>query len=230
MADQAAKDYFEHIKNEYFMLKVEWRLYRSFFGTNRETVDMLNSISGPTVSTLERVLFERTLLGLRKLTDPFVGRRGRTKSVTIKGLSAIFIDESKELKQIVGEAERSTAFARNWSDKRIAHSDLEYRSGREKLASATRAKIEEALERIGIAVQWISVRHFDTTLGVNPIPPMDDEREFLRVLYLGYQAATKQVAERELFIAAKDYKKASQLMEEIFDVPEWLNRADPPLL
>ncbi|WP_296763114.1 hypothetical protein [Sediminimonas sp.] len=84
MSKDELGDYLELVKHEFFTLRVEWRLYRSLFGTNAETVELLNKASGPTANTLERVLFERTLLGLRRLTDSYHGKK-RNKSVSVNG-------------------------------------------------------------------------------------------------------------------------------------------------
>jgi hypothetical protein len=44
--DTDASEYFELLKHDLFTLRIEWRMYRSFFGTNLETVEMLNDVSG----------------------------------------------------------------------------------------------------------------------------------------------------------------------------------------
>ncbi|SFR15284.1 hypothetical protein [Poseidonocella sedimentorum] len=42
------REYFGFVYREFDTLQVEWRLYVSLFGKNKETVDLLNEVSGPT--------------------------------------------------------------------------------------------------------------------------------------------------------------------------------------
>ncbi|WP_209547231.1 hypothetical protein [Ruegeria sp. HKCCSP346] len=220
-----AENLFEHLKTDFFRLRVEWRLYRSLWGTNKETFDMLQSISASTSQTLEAIVFERVLLGLRKLTDPPHGRRMSAKSVSIRALPKYFDDGEKTLTKLVSSSLKSSSFARNWSDKRIAHSDFEYRVGNAQLEPASRAKVEKALESIATIIKWIARNHFDTTLITHPIPPLSDERTFLRCLYEGKQEMErKRELSKQLSLQGR-YEERNKLRE----MPDWLKRSEPPI-
>lgn len=228
MESDEAEHYFNLIKHEVFTLRVEWRLYRSLFGTNRETMELLNQVSGPTSQILERVLFERVLLGLRKLTDKFeVPRRG-SKSVTIKGLPSAFSTHAAQIKMLVNQADRSCSFARNWSDKRIAHSDLDYKSGAVKLESASRKKVEDAILSIEAVVKEVSRFAYNTTLITQPVPPINDERAFLRTLYLGQKVINQRKEQEARLLSEKNYTELKKLDDHNREFPDWLNRSDPP--
>lgn len=221
--------YFELVRNDFFTLRIEWRLYRSLFGTNPETVDLLNAVSGPTASTLERVLFERCLLGLRRLTDNPKGYRGRSSSVTIKGLVERFGSDDQDLKRLVATAVKKSTFARDWSSKKIAHADLDYRQGRAQLEKASRAKVETAMDSISAVLKWISATHFDTLLDTHPIPPWNDEREFLRALYLGQNANREYEEQHARLLEERRYRELGALEKRFNRFPAWLYREDPPI-
>ncbi len=227
MAEEAKNDYFELLKHEFFALRVEWRTFRSFFGTNQETVELLNAISGPTANTLDRILFERVLLGLRRLTDPYEGGRRKTKSVTVKGLSIELSDFDTDLARLVNEAERAAKFARNWSDKRIAHADLNYRNGTSKLEKESRARVEVAIEAIAGVLKLAAQKHFDTHIITHPIPPLRDQKFFLRALYLGQKELEDRGKREENLMSEGNYDALNVLRaEKVY--PTWLDRKDPP--
>ena len=224
---QDAKEYYELLLHELRTARLEWRLYRSLFGSNKETVDLLNDISGLTAHTLERVLFERTLLNLRKLTDRYEKQRGKHLSVTVKGLPFYFVCSDNTLKRLVNQAESAAGFARNWWDKRIAHSDLDYKTGKAELDKATRAAVEGALTAIANALKWVAHEHFDTTLITHPIPPLNDERRFLKALYLGH-CEMEKISQKKTSLL--DQRRHSELdaLRATTKIPDFLMRKDPP--
>lgn len=228
MSDDSKSKYFELLTNDFFTLRIEWRICRSFFGTNRETVDLFNDVSGSTTHTLERVLFERVLLGLRKLTDPYEGNRRKTKSVTIKGIGSDLEDSSTELAKLVNDAERAAKFAKNWADKRIAHADLEYRKGTTPIFKASRARVEDAFDAISDVIKFVAEKHFGSSLGTHPMPPLRDETFFLRALYLGLKEMEARKELRAKYLSERNYEKLDALTEEDWKFPSWLERDDPP--
>lgn len=225
---QNAKEYYDLLLHELYTARLEWRLYRSLFGSNKETVDLLNDISGLTAQSLERVLFERTLLNLRKLTDRFEKQRGRHVSITVKGLPHYFECSDNTLKRLANQAESAAGFARDWSNKRIAHSDLDYRTGKAKLEKASRADVENALTSIARAVKWVAYEHYDKTLVTHPIPPLNDERRFLKALYLGHCEMERVSKEKKALLESKRYAELDELRAAT-EIPDWLVRENPPL-
>jgi len=134
-----------YVKNDVFALRNQWKPYKSLFGTNEERFRLLQEISGTVSQTLERTLFEATLLGLRRITDK-AASRGSNYAVTIKALPKHFSGmEAEHIRRLVSEAERAADFARNWADKKIAHSDYQFRIGALRLKPASRKKVDEAM-------------------------------------------------------------------------------------
>lgn len=209
---------FYHVKWDLIELRMQWRAHRMFFGTNQERVELLNSISGYVAFELERTLFEATLLGLRRLTDK-PGKRGGKKSVSIKGLTDHFQDsELLELKRLINNAERAAQFARNWADKKIAHSDFEHRTGAMELQPASRQGVEAAIDAIASVVKWVSLTKLDTHQVTHTIPNSDDELWFLKTLYEG----GKVMKEKENL--SRQYSRNGNYEErdDLYRYPDWL--------
>ena len=228
--NDSAERYLELVKHDLFSARVEWRLYRSLFGTNEQTVDLLNQISGPTAKTLERVLFERTLLNIRKLNDIPENKRNQTKSVSVEGLSEFFYASDEKLEGLVEDSKRTASFAKHWSDKRIAHSDLEHRNGKATLEQASRAKVDVALDAIATVAKHVSIHYFDTTIVTHPIPPLNDERMFLEALFLGCSAEKEREAMRKEYLDTRNYPMLNKMRDQDQTrFPDWLRRTDPPM-
>lgn len=219
-----AKKY-HHAKMDLFSLRIHWRTYVSFFGTNKERFEFLHEVSGAVSQTLERTLFETTLLGLRKITDP-KGARGGRQSVTIKSFADYLPDEyQKELRILVSQAEKSCEFARDWSGKKIAHADFEYRDGSYSLKPASRQKVHKAIDDVAKVFKWMELTLFHTTLVTHPIPPIEDEVWFLQVLYEGLAAHKEKKKLAKELSRQGSYDAAENLMK----YPNWLQRTEPPI-
>jgi hypothetical protein len=194
-------------------------------------VDLLNSISGPTTSRLERILFDRVLLGLRKLTDTHKNIRLKTKSVTIKGISSELNDLNPDVKQSlethVDEACSSTNFAKHWSNKRIAHADLDHRNGTARLEATSRDKVESSLDAIWKVLEFVELTHFKKTPVTHLISHSRYEKHFLRALYLGQKEIESKREREAALLSERKFKELGQLRarEPIF--PSWLDRDDP---
>lgn len=226
---QKCEEFFELLKYDFFLLRTEWRFYKSLFGTNAETVALLNSISGVSANTLDRVFFERTLLGLRKLTDPAQTQRGARLSFSIKGLFQFPELDERELRKLVNQAAKASSFARDWSNRRIAHNDLDYRTGGKPLEKASRLKVEEALNAISRTIKWVGTHRLDTHLVTNPIPPFNDERALLRTLYEGHRVLKERKRQKAEFLKNGEYDKVDELRKANASYPNWLSRNDPEL-
>ena len=141
---------FNNIKNDLFALRVQWRIYVALFGTNEQRVDLLNSASGRTAFVVEKALFESTLLGVCRLTDPPNGQRGASKNISVSRVPQLVASypNPRELELLVDSACNRSAFARTWRNKRLAHADDDVREGRAKIDDASRLKVLGALDSI----------------------------------------------------------------------------------
>lgn len=217
---------YEIIKLDVVHLRSQWRIYSALFGTNQQRQDLLSDISRLTARTLEKTLFEATLLGIRRLTDPEKGLRRSRRNASINAFKPYFEGSEKgALLKLLSDACGKSEFARSWSDKKIAHSDLEHRSGGVVLPPASRRAVDDAINAIADVVKWIALEKFDTTLVTHPITSAEDEIKFLRHLFEGQRAiAEKERLSRDL-TKAGDYTKRDSL----YLYPDWLRRDEQVL-
>lgn len=216
---------YHFVKLDLFDLRVHWRYYRSMFGANKDRFEFMFSISPDFARSLEQTMFETTLLKLRRLTDPKSSKGGK-RSITIKALPQWLANErEKQLHQLVNDAVNASDFARNWSSKRVAHSDHDYRNGRNSLLPASRAKVEAAIEAIANVIKNVERNEFNTTQITHPIPNYPDEIDFLRCLYEGKMRIEEKKKLRKELSLAGDYVRRDQ----VFTYPEWLQRTKVPM-
>jgi hypothetical protein len=204
-------------------LRSQWRIYKGLFGQNKERFDLLNRASPVVSGAIERSMFEAALLGIRRLTDKVETKRGK-HPVTICAFPLHLEGEPQaEMKLLVSKAVRSAKFACNWSDKRIAHSEIAFRTGAIKLEPASREKVDSCIDCIAKTVQWIAANKLDTHLVTHPVSLLPDETDFLVKLYEGELALRERKA-REVKLL--EHGKLSEF-EAIEPYPVWLAHSPP---
>ncbi len=171
--------------NDFSDLVLKWTLYRTLFGTNQERVNLFNSVSGFTAELLERTLFESVLLDLRCLSDPL----GKDSISIDKIMNLLVVSEKRPFQSRASAAKKAVSFARDWANKRIAHSDWKYRTGQSKLEGASRASVEAALIAISEFINEFARMKLGTEFGFEIIRLIDgDEMAFLEALFDAHQA------------------------------------------
>lgn len=213
---------FNNIKNDLFALRVQWRIYVALFGTNEQRVDLLNSASGPTAFVVEKALFESTLLGVCRLTDPPDYKSSASKNISISRFPQLVASypNPDELNLLVRSARERAGFARTWRNKRLAHADDEVREGRAKIDGASRAKVLGALDGIADVVRWIGFACLDETIITHPSSEFSgDEVQFLETLFLGVAAREERGRRLRQHISERRYDQAEALTS---DLPIWL--------
>lgn len=217
----------DNLRTDCVSLRLYWRIYRSFFGTNRERVDMLNSISGTTTFVLESSLWHEVIIRICRLTDPKTALGGKLKNVSITRLQDLVPNHSKEtMQRRIFEAVSTSDFARTLRNKILAHSDDDARNKRGLLiARGSRHDVSNAIDKICECVRLYYTVALETHLITHPISNLGhDEVELIRTIYLGNQELLRIEAERKRNLAARDYKA---LKESETHLPEWvIFRAD----
>lgn len=211
-----------YVSQDIFLLRDQWRTYKSLFGTNEQRVELLDGISRNVTRTIEKTLFEAVLMGLRRITDKANSKRNE-RSVTVKAFARHFEgDDLKHMKRLINEAERAADFAQHWANKKIAHSDYEYRKGNLRLKPALRAKVDDAIEKIASVVKWIANAKLDVALNTYPISEADNEVWFLQHLFEG-----RRVFEEKENLS-RSYSNSGRYQErnELYVFPDWLDQED----
>jgi hypothetical protein len=207
-------DYFFYLNQSVFGLVGIWDVYRSFFGTNEQRVDLLNRASGYVTRIIQDSLHERVILGICQVTDRKISM-GR-KNLTVHGLPDFIVDAGfrDEVTSMIESATAATSFARDLRDKLIAHSDLAATMGSYQVEHSSRERIVLAIRSIIKPLRHIHTRYFDATQLYHTIRPLPDEVGFLRCIYLGVE---QEEEERRSWARTGRPGRPS---------PEWLNEGE----
>ena len=125
----------------------KWSDFVTLFGTKESRVDLLNA-AAPAVSRLiQDSIWENVLLHIARLTDSQA--TGKKQNLTIHRLPML-IDRTHSRTTVetkVRASLASCAFARDWRNRRIAHSDLDLKVSdtAQPLEFASRQRVNQAL-------------------------------------------------------------------------------------
>ena len=213
LIDELGEDFgndLNYLKDSYLNMRVSWRFYRSLFGNNKETIDLLNSVSGIFFRYIEQALFEQTILGLCRLTDPIeIGKGAKAKkNLTYRMLEeylpegyicAVYVEKLEAVKEL-------GAFARDWRNRRIAHSDYQVIRGESELDEASRKSVQNLLDAIGDLLQFIYQHILHSDILLETTLPLSDEITFLEHLYDASIERGRIAALNEAAVSEKRYK------------------------
>ena len=161
------KPTFDGLFSDLCWLKVKWGEYEALFGTSKERIDRLNSAAGYFFGMIQQVMWEDSLLHLCRLTDP-AGKGSRLR-LTIRSLPDMCVGHAAhgEVVMRVGLALTAAGFARDWRNRRIAHTDLRLAAGHqgaEPLGPASRKDVISAISAIHNVLSCVAERVFAVTL------------------------------------------------------------------
>jgi hypothetical protein len=140
-----------------------WSQYVALFGTNSERIDLLNRAAPSLFRTVQDTLLEAVLLHLARLTDP-------SKSVlSLHRLPKLTAGTPirNEVRDRVNAAIIATDFARDWRNRKLAHTNLQLALGghAQALAPAPRAAVKSGLQAVVEVLNTLSAHYFDSTTG-----------------------------------------------------------------
>ena len=146
-----ASDPFQGLRDEIYLLHVNWKMHVELFGTSPERIEKLNRRLGKVFRRFQDVISEYLILGIAKVFD--VGERPYGLHAAIKELP----DGPKGSPESVVKGQLVAEFdtLKKKCDpiimhrcKRIAHSDRTILTGEEFLLGISRAMIREAMADI----------------------------------------------------------------------------------
>ena len=133
---------------EVALLHLNWKEYVELFGTNEKRVKRLNEAAPAFFRMIQDQLWTVTLLHIARLVDS--PRSVGQPNLTIRNLTDLVAQELKApLASLIDKAIADAAFARDWRNRIIAHTDLSLA-----LQDGTSTPLEEA-----------SRTHVNTALG-----------------------------------------------------------------
>ncbi|WP_355606351.1 hypothetical protein RZV17_00695 [Xanthomonas cannabis] len=146
-------------------LHMVWKQYQQLFGSDQETVELLNRTAALFFKIIQDEMWDSVLLGISRMTDP-PETRGK-KNLTIHSLPALIEDPSLklELETLCEAALEQAAFAREHRNKRIAHQDHGYATNRSAhaLSGISRERVKSMLAAIGKVMNRLNLHFKDST-------------------------------------------------------------------
>lgn len=187
------------------VLHFDWYEYNELFGKKPERIVLLNEAAPRFFRLLQDRLWETTLLHLSRLTDPAKSFGKDDKAnLSINALPELIADAALkgDVTKLIDEAVKSTAFARDWRNRRIGHRDLKLalQQATAPLADASRADVKTALKAIAAVLNALAAHYLDSTTAFDFSGPLGGSISLLHVLGAGSRALA---ARRERLLAGK---------------------------
>ena len=146
-------------------LHVLWQQYRQLFGSEPETVHLLNRTSGLFFKIVQDELWDSVLLGISRMTDP--PKTAGKKNLTLQTLPDLISDFTlrDELEALCEKAKTEAFFAREHRNKRIAHQDHSYLSdsAANPLSGISRERVEVMLAALREVMNRLNLHFCDST-------------------------------------------------------------------
>ena len=143
----------------------KWSDYVDLFGTKESRIELLNQAAPAFFRLVEDSLWENVLLHIARLTDP--PATGRKQNLTLQRLPELI--DRQEIKTNLNEklqvAVQSSAFARDWRNRHIAHNDLELKisTSATPLEFASRKCVNDSLAAFSDVLNVIAAGYLDST-------------------------------------------------------------------
>lgn len=143
----------------------KWSDFVTLFGTKESRVELLNAAAPAFCRLVQDSVWENVLLHIARLTDP--PATAKKQNLTIQRLPAL-IDRANSrdvVESSVQAALTSCAFARDWRNRHIAHSDLDLKVSdtARPLEFASRQSVKLALASLSSALNAVAAEYLDST-------------------------------------------------------------------
>lgn len=204
-----------------------WKVYKGLFASDPQRVDVLNEASPMVSRVIQDALFSEILMRLCRLTDPAESGRGAgaRRNLSLFALERHLQGETRDQYRVASAAAKiSTAFARDWRNRSIAHADVDVATERAVLDDASVEGVENAFSQLAEALNVIHSGVFNSTFAYDKlILPFKDERAFIHRILLGNQARKEQMRRlEELRIAQRFPEWEEEHGKALW--PDWLKQ------
>ncbi len=191
---------YKSLWNDATELHHRWSEYVALFGKGSGRIAILNDAAGSFFGLVQRDFWQQTLLQVCRMTDP-PKSMGKLNVSLARLPPLVRASIRDEIECLVGDADRKADFAKDWRNRRLAHSDhaLAIEEHARPLPPASNSQIEAVLESIGCCLNAVDYEYRDTTTVWQPLDRLDGAESVLYVLRAGVVA--KQL---ELSMLEKD--------------------------
>jgi len=138
------------LRDQLDWLRRKWSEFQELFEQGDERIEILNIVAPNFFLFLQKLLFEDAMLHLCRVSDPPKTKNHTNLSLMLLAGLIPHQDFSAQVRKDAEEVRKKCQFAREWRDKRLAHTDLTtLRNERvSPLPRVTSKNIEDAVESI----------------------------------------------------------------------------------
>jgi HEPN superfamily AbiU2-like protein len=153
-----------HLCSQVAFLFRDWGEFVYLFGGHPDRTELLNKTAPIFFRAVQFALFDATVLGIARLTDPpkSVGK----SNLTVQQLPDLADTAIKdELTRLIEEARGAAEFCRVWRNRWIAHRDLPLGLGKNAapLPDATIGKVKEVIVALGVILNLLTKHYLNST-------------------------------------------------------------------
>jgi len=155
---------YHELSNQVAWLHARWNQYRQLYAHSPDRIETLNAVAGHLFGMLQQVMLEDVLLDLGCLTDP--PAIGKKSNLTLQRLPEAITDATlaAEVRGLIDAALVACDAARDWRNRRIAHSDLALAisTSADRLPDISRGDVEAALAAVRAVLHRVESHYFDS--------------------------------------------------------------------
>src|SRR5436190_1905747 len=162
MMPSEMREAYASLSDDVIHLHRKWKVIRELYVSGETVIELLNRTAPGFFRICKDVLVDDLFLGIRRLTDP--KQTGKKQNLTLEYL-ADSIDATKypelrsKVERLLLECGGKCDFAREHSNKRIAHNDLPTKLQVESLSEPTTTHVKDALQSVRALMNEIE-KHF----------------------------------------------------------------------
>ena len=156
---------YDALWQEVAWLHMKWREYVTLFGTSPARIELLNKAAPSFFRVIQNSLWEGVLLHIARLTDSPRSMGKHNLSFRQFATISLHPDIAPQIEKLMADALETSAFARDWRNRKLAHRDLHLALGKraEPLASVSRAQVKEALAAQSAILNALAAHYLDST-------------------------------------------------------------------
>lgn len=142
----------------------KWGEYVALFGTNQDRIEILNATAPAFFKTVQNSLWEDILIHIARITDS--SKSAGKENLSVHRLPTLISEDRREtVEELLSSVRETSAFARDWRNRRIAHRDLKLALNHEAkpLKAASRAHVQSALGALSAVLNHLSNSYLGST-------------------------------------------------------------------
>jgi hypothetical protein len=137
---------FHELEYELWWMWRKWVEFHELFDKGPEQIELLNLAASSFFYVVQRLLFEDAMMHLSRLTDP--PKSAGNETLTLTRLECLIRDPTlkAQIKTKTEKVKTECEFARQWRNKRLAHTDLvAFRAGISSLPAVNVKNVDDAI-------------------------------------------------------------------------------------